>query len=169
MNSLHSLLFQKGLHTPTTPLQAVDLVDTFNFVCSEIDFPNATETKDVTTTDFKDEDGEDVYIPQRMRVKAFDLDVKVACVGNIGQTEGMLRSLSKWLCEGLPRNGDGLTIWSALYNRGYRRCYFKGASDLEYSYMNESEILECTLKFRICDPTYLVELKKESATIYRLM
>ena len=169
MNGLHSLLLQKGLHDTSSPTQAVDLVDQFGFVCTDISFPNVTETKDITTTDWKDQDGEDVYIPERHCVKAFDLEVKVACTCIVGKSTSMLETLQRWFCEGLPQSGDGLTLWLPLYVRGFKRCYFKGSSDVEYTFMDESEVLECTLKFRVCDPVSTVQLKKESSTLYRLV
>ena len=161
MNELHSLLFQKVNRTISAQAIATDLLDSFGFVCTSIDFPQSGKTKEVTTTSWKDRDGEDAYIPSAMRVEAFDLKIGVCYSGKIGESEAKLRLLIDFLRTGLPADGSGMMIWSELYKRGFCKCYLKDVSDTDYTYLTHNEVLECSLTFRVTDPTTIVKVSSE--------
>lgn len=162
MNGLHSLLFQKGKRTTSAHRIATDMLEEFGFVCTDIGFPFSGKTKDVTTTNWKDRDGEDVYIPTDMRVEAFDLKVGICHSGNIGESENRIRRLVDFLRVELPTDGSGIMIWSELYKRGFCKCYLKDVGDFEYTYLSRKEVLECTLTFRVTAPHIVVKLNKDT-------
>lgn len=53
----------------------VDLLSTFNIACSEFPFKLLPETKDLPTRDWAGEDGRDVYIPKKIPMKNYDIEV----------------------------------------------------------------------------------------------
>lgn len=71
MNGLHSMLIGKGSGA------AKDLLDDFGFVCTNISYPSVGKTKDIVSSNWKDKDGEDAYIPPKMMFEAFDVKVDV--------------------------------------------------------------------------------------------
>ena len=53
----------------------VDLLSTFNVVCQEFPFKKNPKPKDLPTRDWAGEDGLDVYIPDTLPVKHYDVEV----------------------------------------------------------------------------------------------
>lgn len=54
----------------------VDLLSAFNIVCSDFPFKLLSEAKDLPTRDWAGEDGRDIYIPQKICVKNYDVEAQ---------------------------------------------------------------------------------------------
>lgn len=60
---------------------AVDLLESFSIVAQDIPFKRTPSPKDLPTKDWHDEDGLDVYVPDDIPMKSYDLDVVFLYVG----------------------------------------------------------------------------------------
>ena len=56
----------------------------FGIVCTEFPFKPGGETKDLPKRDWSDEDGEDTYIPDKLPLKAYDLEAEMCYKGDLG-------------------------------------------------------------------------------------
>lgn len=59
----------------------VDLLKTFNIICLEFPFSKNPKTKDLPTRDWAGEDGLDVYVPEKLPMKHYDIEVFFLYVG----------------------------------------------------------------------------------------
>lgn len=63
----------------------VDLLDKFHIVCQEFPFKKNPKPKDLPTRDWAGEDGLDVYIPDEIPMKEYEVDVTFLYVRNISE------------------------------------------------------------------------------------
>lgn len=77
MNEPYSILMQKT--TENAPVK--DSLVHFGIVCTEFPFKPGGETKDLPKRDWPDEDGEDTYIPDKLLLKAYDLEAEMCYKG----------------------------------------------------------------------------------------
>lgn len=80
MNEPYSILMQKT--TENAPVK--DSLAHFGIVCTEFPFKPGGETKDLPKRDWPDEDGEDTYIPDKLLLKAYDLEAEMCYKGDLG-------------------------------------------------------------------------------------
>ena len=132
-----------------------DLRNDFGFVCTE--GPSYTplgKAKQLSSNMWFDEDGADTYIPRKMFVEAGGLKIPIGYQGARGSGKAVLKALVLWL---LGRGGDELTsegiyLYSAFIDEGFRKVTFSEISEPEYHYLGDFELLEATITFNIPDP-----------------
>ena len=56
--------------------KVVDLLDSFNIVCSSFPFKINPEAKELPARDWSGEDGRDIYIPRVIPMREYDMEVK---------------------------------------------------------------------------------------------
>ena len=154
MNNDYSLLFQKR-----TDNVAYDLQDDFSFVCTRIE-PGDIGFKDLEENNWADEDGNDVYFPNKMRLKSFELKVDVAYTGVVDSHQG---ALSYFLDYITGIYADGIRLYSKRLNKGYKGVYLKSISDQRLYKTETDEVYECVLTFEITDPISPVSAKKNGS------
>lgn len=151
MNSLHSILIQSGTHSGNKSIK--DLVDDFGFVCTTgAPLFAPLEMKDVAKTEWPDEHGEDVFIPNKRGYKAVSISIPVAYTGKISSSGKALRALTDYLTS----NGS-LTIYSELSGCGFDICTFDGVDNSVLTPCGNYEVLECNIKFCAHDPASTVK------------
>lgn len=96
----------------------VDLLETFHVVCEEIPFLRNPKPKDIPTRDWAGEDGLDIYIPDTLPIKDYQIEVAFLYKG----TETEIRTdISRFIdfLYGRRKGHDGDTVQSArlaIYN-----------------------------------------------------
>lgn len=132
-----------------------DLRTDFEFVCAENpDYTPIGKVKELQKSSFLDEDGDDPYIPQQMKMQSGTLKVPIACQGKRGTCKGKLKTLVKWLLGrgGVPLDENGILLYYAFIDEGFGKVTLQEVTDVEYNYQGEYELLEANLVFYIPDP-----------------
>lgn len=150
----HTLLMRNGNGTQK------DLLEDFGFVCLEGEtFPTATKMKELEKLSWADEDGDDVYIPNRLRCEGEDLSIPIGIdatkrsVSARSDVHGKLETLRDFLVgKTEPLNKEGMRVYLMKYEIGYKGCYLKEIADIEYNQQGKYEILTCTLVFGVLNP-----------------
>ena len=107
MNEPYSILMQKT--TENAPVK--DSLAHFGIVCTEFPFKPGGETKDLPKRDWPEEDGEDTYIPDKLPLKAYDLEAEMCYKGDLGTAYDKIMAFQNYLTG---ENGDGATL--KIYN-----------------------------------------------------
>ena len=145
MNSKQSLLVQQQGSD-----ELYDLEDTYSCVCLEIPEPVATEVQDFASQTWYGEDGVDVYVPNRINVKAFDWEIKC------GIKASSRSSLTMYLDElqYLLQAGGKLSVYSSFLERGFSEVVYKGLKDVE-NFVDATGMSVVTFKLVlwVIDPT----------------
>lgn len=107
------------------------------------------ETKEFPSRNWADEDGEDVYFPNTIKLQAYDVEISMVYRGETGTFQSKQDSLFKYMTT----NGSEIYIYSPYSNTGCKGAYFKGFSDFDFiSDSNLGDIAEFKMKFRITKP-----------------
>ncbi|GAE83339.1 hypothetical protein JCM10512_1605 [Bacteroides reticulotermitis JCM 10512] len=99
--------------------------------------------------DYPDEDGEDVFIPEILTVKAYDLDVDFSYKG--ADAENGVRVFIDYLL-GHDGTGASLKVYNPYIKMGRSKIYITGFSEPEFNRENDEEIANFTISFRVTDP-----------------
>ena len=101
--------------------------------------------------DWPDEDGEDTYIPDKLLLKAYDLEAEMCYKGDLGTAYDKIMAFQNYLTG---ENGDGATL--KIYNShtgiGRQGLYLLEVGDFEFNKSNMDEVLTFPVKFRVTDP-----------------
>ena len=134
----------------------VDLLSTFNIVCQEFPFKKNPKPKDLPTRDWAGEDGLDVYIPKKLPVKHYDIEVTFLYKGT---EQAMRTDLNKFIDFLYGRNSGAVGSRLAIYNEYAgmgRKDVVVSEIDDEIFYLTDSDpdaMAKFKVKFTVYDPT----------------
>lgn len=141
MTKDYSIVFQK--EKEGSPL--IDLFDDFDMVCISFPFQLGFETKEVVTDDWTEEDGEDSYEPEVLKLKAYDLEAEIGYQGD--DFKNKLQSFLDYLI-GLDGNGVKLKVYNPHSKIGR-----KGLRFIKYApNISNEDIHTFKVTFRVTDP-----------------
>ena len=142
--------------TQYTKGDVVDLLRTFRVVAQEFPFKKNPKAKDLPTRDWAGEDGLDVYVPNVLPVKHYDLEVEFLYVG----TENTIREdLNAFIDFLYGRNEDAVGSRLAIYNNHTgigRKDVVVSEVDNELFYLTDCDpdaVAKFKVKFTVYDPT----------------
>jgi len=153
------ILIQKQIYDGTGYTNVGDVVDvyqTYHVLCQEMPFMHKPKTKELATRDWKDEDGEDVFISKDgLQFQAYDIDVTFLYDGVEADMSSDLRNFIDYIsnCSGSTA-GVMLAIYDEYTKIGRRGIYVKDISNDMYFYddVNPNAIASFKVKFRVTDP-----------------
>lgn len=102
-----------------------DSVEDFGVALLEAPMTVGGDAKSVYSNDWRDEDGEDAYIPARIRLKGFDQTFQFGVKSDSGEVGAKIQSFIEYLC-GADGTGAELRYYSPLLNYGRSGCYYSG-------------------------------------------
>lgn len=142
----------------------VDLLEKFKVICQEFPFKKNPKPKDLPTRDWAGEDGLDVYIPDVIPVKNYEIEVSFLYVG----TEQTIRAdISNFIdfLYGRIKGDENDTVKSgrlSIYNEHTgmgRKDVVVAEVDNEIFYLTDCDtdaIAKFKIKFSVNDPTTVV-------------
>lgn len=133
----------------------------WNIVCISFPFEIGGETKEPYNNDWKDEHGEDTYIPDVLKMKAYDVKANFAYKGSIGTAYMQIKSFKEYL-NGKDNNGASLEIYHPRTGIGRQKCYMKSFADTDFTRSNIDDVLSFSVTFRVTDPDTDVTLSLPS-------
>ena len=139
----------------------VDLLTAYKIICQDFPFKKNPKPKDLPTRDWAGEDGLDVYVPDKLPMKSYDIDVTFLYVG----TEQNIRTdISDFIdfLSGRKKGDNADTVESGRLSI-YNEYVGMGRKDVVVSDI-DNEILYCSdadpdavakfkVKFTVYDPT----------------
>lgn len=133
--------------------EIIELGDRFGFYGMELPFKMADEVKEPESNDWSDEDGDDEYLPEDgLKMKAFDIEVKLGYKGTKGTANDKLQNLLEYL-TGRDGSGALMKMYSTYTKIGYNEVRFKSLSDdAELVRDDGGDILVIKMTFKVNDP-----------------
>lgn len=128
-----------------------DSLADFGFAVQEAKWPEL-EIKDLPSRSWPEDNGEDVYIPSVLPVKAAEADFSLVYWGDIGTAKLALNKIVKYL-YGNDGTGASLLVYNPFNRCGYCGMYAKKVSEITYKKSNIDEVLTMKVTFNIPDPT----------------
>lgn len=133
----------------------VDTYETYHVVCQESAFKHLPEAKELPSTQWYDEDGDDVYVPpEGTKIDAYDLEITFLYVG----TEESMSSDIKQFIEFMYGRNEGGSSEFCYYDEytgtGRQCCYTKSVEDELFIYNNSDTdaLAKFTMVIRVNDP-----------------
>ena len=139
----------------------VDLLSAFKIVCQEFPFKKNPQPKDLPTRDWVGEDGLDVYIPDKLPMKNYDIEVSFLYKGT---EETMRTDLNNFIdfLYGRKKGNNEDTVQSgrlAIYNEHIgmgRKDIVVSDVENEIFYLSDEDpdaFAKFKIKFMVYDPT----------------
>lgn len=147
--------------TTYTQGSVVDLLSAFKIICQEFPFKKNPKPKDLPTRDWAGEDGLDVYIPDKLPIKHYDVEVVFLYTGTEAAMRQDLQNFIDFL-YGRIKGGSGDTVQSgrlAIYNEHTgigRKDIVVSEVENEIFYLTDSDpdaVAKFKIKFTVYDPT----------------
>lgn len=141
--------------------EVIDLLKTFNIICQEFPFKKNPKPKDLPTRDWAGEDGLDVYVPEKLPMKHYDVDVDFLYVGT---EENIRTDISNFIdfIYGRKKGNENDTVQSgrlAIYNEHVgmgRKDVVVSDVDNEIFYCSDEDpdaVAKFKVRFTVYDPT----------------
>lgn len=144
----YSIYFKKSGDSPT-----IDSKEEWGIVCKEFPFMLFGDTKEVASKDFHDKDGEEVFIPDELKMKAYDLDVEFAYKGDVNTANVKIKGFLDYL-TGRGGTGANLKVYDTYTKIGRQGVYLKTVTkDLFVRKNSDGDVVTFKVKFRVTDPT----------------
>ena len=170
----YTLLFQK------TGGSVVNSYTQWGIVCCNIPFKAGGKTKEPAKRDWKDEQGEEAYIPAKMMFEAYDVEFELAYKGQELSTNPFdldlaftqINAFKKWLSGNDTESGSGaeLKIYSPYTTIGRQGCYLSEINDEDPHVQTKQEagnlyhenVVTFKVRFRVTDPMTPITLSESS-------
>lgn len=115
-----TILFQKA----GTGSTVKDLVDDFDMALISFPVVLSGGIKDYYANDWKDENGEEVFFPEKAYLKAYDLSVTLGIKGNVSNYLERWNTFFDYI-TGKDGTGTEFGFYSPWLDLGHPHCYFK--------------------------------------------
>lgn len=146
MNEPYAILLQKEKET-----EANDSIKKWGIACRKFPFKLDGGSKDLASRDWPGEDGDDVFYPEELKLKAYDIETELVYVGNLGECADNMLAFRDYLT-----GADGLGVEMRIFNShtgiGRKGCHWLEMSDLTFNKEEDEEVLQFTMKIKVSDP-----------------
>lgn len=145
--------------TTYTKGTVVDLLETFNIISQDFPFKKNPKPKDLPTRDWAGEDGLDVYVPEKIPMKNYDIDVTFLYVGDEQNIRTDVGNFLDYIYGRVGANGAFKSGRLAIYNEHVgigRKDIVVSDVDNEIFYCSEYDpdaVAKFKVRFTVYDPT----------------
>lgn len=138
----------------------VDTYDNWGIVCKSFPFKLYGEAKELPSFDWKDEDGDDEYIPDELKMSAYEIDVEFVYKGEINSANANVRGFLDYLTG---RGGTGAELmiydtYTKIGRQGVR--YVKVEDDVFWRQEEGGDVIVFVVTFKVNDPITDITLSK---------
>ncbi len=136
----------------------IDTVEAFGMYEVQSKFYGGREVKEPAKREWRDEDGDDEFVPSTPVFKAQEMEIKFAYKGAMSSANGKLETFIKYLSE-----GGTMKIYDSYNGIGRQEVRFVSVAD-DAELVRDSEdgdILVFTVKFKANDPVTNITLSKQ--------
>lgn len=135
------------------PLENVkETMKDFGIICKEFPFKLYGDTKELYTTSWNDEDGDDEFVPDILPIKSYDIQVEFGYKGKIDTANEKIKTFLDYL-TGKDGSGAKMKVYDSYTRIGRQHVRVKSISD-DIFVRNESEgdVVTFKVTFKINDP-----------------
>lgn len=142
----------------------VDLKESFKIICQDFPFKKNPKSKDLPSRDWYDEDGLDVYVPEKLPMKHYDIEVFFLYVGtksnirtDISNFIDFIYGRAKADVNDTVKSGR-LAVYNEYVGMGRKDIVVAELSN-ELFHCSESDpdaVAKIKVKFTVYDPTTIV-------------
>ena len=135
----------------------------FGMYCMELPFTVGGQAKELTSRDWAEEDGKDVYVPDELKMQQYTLKAKFGCKGEKNSANASIRAFMDYL-TGRDGSGVYLKLYSEYTMIGRRHVRFSKLSDEATLVRNDEDgdILVIQIEFTVDDPVTDVVPQKDA-------
>ena len=150
--------------TTYTKGSVVDLLKTYKIVCQDFPFKKNPKPKDLPTRDWAGEDGLDVYVPDVIPMKSYDIDVTFLYVGTKTDIRTDISNFIDFLYGRIKADNSDtvksgrLAIYNEYVGMGRKDIVVSDIdNELLYCYDTDPDaVAKFKVKFTVYDPTTVV-------------
>lgn len=128
-----------------------DTFHDFGFVTGELPYLAKSEFKDLAVRDCPGEDGERVFFPKELPLKAYDISFDLLCYEREVKAYARYKALRDYLA-GYDGTGTCMKVYSPTQCIGRKEVYVKSLGEPEYFIDNTGEYLKIPVTFHFADP-----------------
>jgi len=144
----------------TENASVVDTFNNWNIVCKDFPFQLYGEAKELANHDWKDEDGDDEYIPSILPIASYEIDVEFAYKGDMGTANSKIRSFLDYL-TGRDGTGSEMQVYDTYTKIGRQRIrYVSVEDDMFFRQEDSGDIIVFVVKFKVNDPVTDITLAR---------
>lgn len=149
----------------------VDINETFNIVCQDFPFMKNPKSKELPKRDWPDEDGADVYVPEKLPIKHYELDAVFVYVGTYKTIRTDISNFIDFIYGRIKGNdndtvqGARLAVYNEYVGMG-RKDIVVSEVDNEIFYLSDNDpdaVSTFKVRFTVYDPTTIVSPVKDSS------
>ena len=147
--------------TDYTKGSIVDLLTAYKIICQDFPFKKNPKPKDLPTRDWAGEDGLDVYIPDQIPMKSYDIEVTFLYVGTVANIRTDISNFLDFICGRIKGNNSDtvksgrLAIYNEYVGMG-RKDVVVSDIDNEIYHATDCDpdaVAKFKVKFMVYDPT----------------
>lgn len=139
----------------------VDTLDNWGIVCKDFPFKLYGEAKKLPSYDWKDEDGDDEYIPSELKIASYEIDVEFAYKGEMDSANAKIRGFLDYL-TGRGGTGAELMVYDTYTKIGKQSVRFVSVKDDVFYRQDESgDVVVFVVTFKVNDPVTDITLNKD--------
>lgn len=133
-----------------------ELGEDFDFYETESKFYGGGAVKDVAKRDWHDEDGDDEFVPEEQKYKAYEMEVSFGYKGDMNTANAKLKALKDYL------NGGTMKVYDSYNRIGRQGVRFEEISNDAELVRDETDgdILIIKVRLKVNDPVTDITLTK---------
>ena len=138
----------------------VDTLSDWGIVCKDFPFKLYGEAKELPSFDWKDEDGDDEYVPDELKISAYEIEVEFAYKGAMDSANTKIRGFLDYL-TGRGVTGAELMVYDTYTKIGRQSVRFVSVGDdVFYRQEDGGDVVVFVVTFKINDPVTEITLSK---------
>lgn len=131
---------------------AVDTFDRWGIVCKEFPFKLYGEAKELPSHDWKDEDGDDEYVPDELKIASYEMDVEFVYKGEMNTANTNIKDFLDYL-TGRGGTGAELMVYDTYTKIGRQHVRFvKVDDDVFWRSEGNEDVVVFVVTFKVNDP-----------------
>lgn len=144
----YAILFQKMIEDAPV----VDTLSNWGIVCKDFPFKLYGEAKELSSRDWKDEDGDDEYIPNELKIAAYEIDVEFVYKGDMNTANTKIRGFLDYL-TGRGGIGAELKVYDTYTKIGRQSVrYVSVDDDIFFRQEGGNDVVVFVVTFKVNDP-----------------
>ena len=138
----------------------VDTLDNWGIVCKDFPFKLYGEAKELPSFDWKDEDGDDEYVPDELKIAAYEIEVEFAYKGAMDSANTNIKGFLDYL-TGRGGTGAELMGYDTYTKIGRQNVRFVSVDDdVFYRQEEGGDVVVFVVTFKVNDPMTDITLNK---------
>lgn len=152
----YAILFQKMMSNAPV----VDTFDNWGVVCKDFPFKLYGEAKELPSHDWKDEHGDDEYVPSELKIASYEVEVEFAYKGEMNTANANIKGFLDYL-TGRGGTGAELKVYDTYTRIGRQHVrYVSVEDDVFYRQEDGGDVVVFVVTFKINDPVTEITLSK---------